>query len=226
MTDIYLCRHGRTQLNVAGLLRGRLDPELDLVGHSEARDLAQQLRNVGLARVISSPLRRAMQTALPIAMAAGLEVETDERLLDRAFGRFDGTPAEDVLANFGSYDAAPGVEHSEAVAERVQEVLADIVNDPDEGAVAVVTHDALIRILLDTLAPTPRHTAHVQPRTGCWSLLRHDDEEGWRLLVANSKDDPVEAVQAPWNSHPDPGLTTHKPASAGRLAETTGSRPL
>lgn len=84
MSDIYLCRHGRTRLNVAGLLRGRLDPELDLVGHSEARDLAQQLNNVGLSRVISSPLQRAMQTAVPIAKASGLEVETDERLLDRA----------------------------------------------------------------------------------------------------------------------------------------------
>ncbi len=196
MTDIYLCRHGRTQLNVAGLLRGRLDPELDLVGHSEARDLAQQLNNVGLSRVISSPLQRAMQTAVPIAKASGLEVETDERLLDRAYGRFDGTPAEDVLADFGSFDAAPDVEPSAAVAERAQQVLAGIVNAPDESAVAVVSHDAVIRILLDTLAPTPHHTAHVQLRTGCWSLLRHD-ESGWTLVVANSKDDPVEAAQAP-----------------------------
>lgn len=82
------------------------------------------------------------------------------------------------------------------MAERAQQVLAGIVNAPDESAVAVVSHDAVIRILLDTLAPTPHHTAHVQLRTGCWSLLRHD-ESGWTLVVANSKDDPVEAAQAP-----------------------------
>jgi hypothetical protein len=45
------------------------------------------------------------------------------------------------------------------------------------------------------LTPTPGHTEHVQPRTGCWSLLRHDDT-GWHLIRANSKDDPIETALA------------------------------
>ena len=194
MSDIYLCRHGRTQLNVAGLLRGRLDPDLDLVGYSEARDLAEQLGTVGLSRVISSPARRAQATAIPIAKASGLQVELDERLLDRAYGQFDGTPAADVIDQYGSLDAAPGVEPAAAVAERAEAVLAELVAAAArDESVAVVSHDAVIRILLETLAPNPRHTEHVQPRTGCWSLLRRDGE-GWRLVVANSKDDPIEAA--------------------------------
>jgi len=194
MSDIYLCRHGRTQLNVAGLLRGRLDPDLDLVGYSEARDLAEQLGTVGLSRVISSPARRAQATAIPIAKASGLQVELDERLLDRAYGQFDGTSAADVIDQYGSLDAAPGVEPATAVAERAEAVLAELVAAADrDESVAVVSHDAVIRILLETLAPNPRHTEHVQPRTGCWSLLRRDGE-GWRLVVANSKDDPIEAA--------------------------------
>ena len=86
MTDIYLCRHGRTQLNVAGRLRGRLDPDLDIVGFAEARDLAEELSHVEPTRVISSPLHRALETARPIAEAAELTVETDDRLLDRCYG--------------------------------------------------------------------------------------------------------------------------------------------
>jgi broad specificity phosphatase PhoE len=195
MTDVYLCRHGRTQLNVAGLLRGRLDPDLDLVGYSEARELATQLRDVGLSRVISSPLRRALATARPIAHEAELEVELDDRLLDRAYGEFDGAVAEDVKAEYGSLDAAPGVEPMAAVAARAEAVLAELVAGGGDEAVAVVSHDAVIRILLESLAPNPRHTGHVQPRTGCWSLLRHDGD-GWRLVVVNSKDDPVEAALA------------------------------
>lgn len=200
MTDIYLCRHGRTQMNVAGLLRGRLDPDLDLVGHAEARDLAHQLRNVGLSRVISSPLARAMQTARPIAEASEVETETDERLLDRAYGQFDGHSADEVKEQYGSLDDAPGVETAEAVADRAQAVLDDLINAGEEGPVAIVSHDAVIRILLDKLTPSPRHTHHVQPRTGCWSLLRRDDT-GWHLLAANSKDDPVETVLAPRSVH-------------------------
>ncbi|MGV8910206.1 MAG: histidine phosphatase family protein [Propionicimonas sp.] len=196
MSDIYLCRHGRTQLNVAGLLRGRLDPDLDLVGYSEARDLAEQLGSVGLSRVISSPARRAQATAIPIATASGLEVELDERLLDRAYGQFDGTAAADVIDEYGSLEAAPGVEPAAAVAQRAEAVLAELVAAAgSDESVAVVSHDAVIRILLESLVPNPRHTEHVQPRTGCWSLLRRDGET-WRLVVANSKDDPIEAVFA------------------------------
>lgn len=195
MTDVYLCRHGRTQMNVAGLLRGRLDPDLDLVGHAEARDLARQLDGVGLARVISSPLARAVETARPIAEASQVQLETDERLADRAYGAFDGHPSAEVEQAYGSLDDAPGVEAAEAVAARSQAVLDDLVSAGETGPVAIVSHDAVIRILLDRLTPTPRKTHHVQPRTGCWSLLRRD-EAGWHLLAANSKDDPVETALA------------------------------
>lgn len=135
MTDIYLCRHGRTQLNVAGLLRGHLDPDLDLVGHAEARDLARQLRNVGLVRVISSPLARALDTARPIAEASEVALETDERLIDRAYGEFDGRSTDDVTSEYGSVDAAPGVETAEAVAARAKAVLNDLINAENEGPV-------------------------------------------------------------------------------------------
>jgi len=195
MTDIYLCRHGRTQLNVAGRLRGRLDPDLDIVGFAEARDLAEELSRVEPTRVISSPLRRAMETARPIAEAAELTVETDDRLLDRDYGHFDGTPAADVLDTYGSFDAAPGVEPTAAVANRGVELLTELI-DGEEGPIVVVSHDAVIRLVLDALVPSPKaEFHHIQPRTGCWTLLRHG-ADGWRLIKANSKDDPIETALA------------------------------
>lgn len=194
MTDIYLCRHGRTQLNFAGLLRGRLDPDLDIVGFAEARELAEELSHVEPARVVSSPLRRALQTAQPIAEACEVAVETDDRLLDRAYGQFDGTSAEDVLEEYGSFDAAPGVEPAATVTARGLEVLAELI-DGEEGPIVVVSHDAVIRLVLDALVPNPRLVHHIQSRTGCWTLLRHD-AGGWRLIKANSKDDPIETTLA------------------------------
>lgn len=225
MTDIYLCRHGRTPLNVAGLLRGRLDPGLDLVGHAEARDLGEQLRDVGLTRVISSPLARAVETAAPIAVASGVDVETDARLLDRDYGQFDGRSADEVRREFGSLDAAPGVEPAATVEARAQSVLDDLVAAGEDGPVAVVSHDAVIRLLLDTLTPTPRRTEHVQPRTGCWSLLRHDGS-GWRLVMANSKDDPVETVLALRSAHHEPVFPREEPGprpASAAVEETGGS---
>jgi phosphohistidine phosphatase len=49
-------------------------------GHEAARALGERLAAEGLDAVISSPLRRARETAEPIAKAAGLTVEVDERL--------------------------------------------------------------------------------------------------------------------------------------------------
>lgn len=211
MTDVYLCRHGRTPLNVAGRLRGRLNPDLDLIGRSEARDLAKLLGEVGLTRVIASPLARAVQTATPIAELSQVELEIDERLVDRDYGAFDGQPAADVIAEYGSLDDAPGVEDAQSVFDRAFEALqaaADSTSDP----IAMVSHDAVIRILLDRLTPTQNHTHHVQPRTGCWSLLRRD-ADGWHLLAADSKDDPVETA------------VVRQRAAALRSSETGTLRP-
>jgi broad specificity phosphatase PhoE len=194
MTDIYLCRHGRTQLNVAGRLRGRLDPDLDIVGLAEARDLAEELSRVEPTRVVSSPSRRALETAQPIAEASEVVAMTDDRLLDRAYGQFDGALAADVLDTYGSFDAAPGVEPAATVAARGVELLTELVSG-EGGPIVVVSHDAVIRLVLDALVPSPKEFHHIQPRTGCWTLLRHD-ADGWRLIKANSKDDPIETALA------------------------------
>jgi broad specificity phosphatase PhoE len=193
--DIYLCQHGRTPLNVEGRLRGHLDPELDLVGHAEARDLAGLLIALGPTRVISSPMLRAQQTATPIATAAGLGVELDGRLTDRSFGEFDGALAEEVLATYGTLSNAPGVEPTEQVVARAKAALTEIAESTPTGPVVVVTHDAVIRHLFQALAPDYTPAKLVTQRTGCWNLLRYEDG-AWKLIEVGSKDDPVETALA------------------------------
>lgn len=155
--------------------------DLDVIGQAEARWLADALGRVGLTRVISSPLARAMHTAAPLASAAGVVVEADDRLLDRAYGRFDGTTAASIIADYGSLDAAPGVEPADRVIERAVAVLSELTDTPGPGPVAVVSHDAVIRMVIHTLAPSAR-SEQGELVTGGWRVLRHD-ESGWRLLA-------------------------------------------
>ncbi|HML50349.1 MAG TPA: histidine phosphatase family protein [Propionicimonas sp.] len=191
MIDIYLCRHGRTSLNAAGRLRGRLDPELDLVGQAEAKGLAELLAKLQPTRIVSSPLQRATQTAAPIATAAGLNVELDGRLIDRAFGEADGEIAADVVRRFGSLGKVPGAEASDAVAARATAALNEIAEGSPVGPVIVITHDSVIRNFLKALKGTD---AELFPqRTGSWDLLRYDDGD-WSMDEFDSKDDPVETV--------------------------------
>ncbi len=193
--DLYLCRHGRTPLNAVGRLRGRLDPDLDLVGQSEARDLAELLSPLHPTRVVSSPLGRARQTATPIAVAEGLGVEFDGRLVDRSYGQFDGALREDLIAQYGSINAAPGLEPEAEVAARGVAALTELAEAGTSGPIVVVTHDAVLRYALAALAPGYTPNELLPPRTGSWTLLRYTDGT-WELVQADSKDDPIETALA------------------------------
>src|SRR4029079_3794300 len=87
---VYLARHGQTRLNESGVLRGLADPPLDETGQDQAQRLGAALGPRGLWAVISSPLLRARQTAQPVAGRAGLEVATDQCLVDRDYGQWTG----------------------------------------------------------------------------------------------------------------------------------------
>ena len=87
---MYLVRHGRTDANLHGLLQGRLDPNLDEVGHRQAAAIAEMVGEVD--EVISSPLVRAQQTAAYF----GREVELDDRWIEIAYGEYEGVPADEV----------------------------------------------------------------------------------------------------------------------------------
>ena len=87
---LYLVRHGRTEANASGLLLGRSDPALDVLGERQASAVASAVGSVD--RVVSSPLRRAVQTA----EAFGGPVVIDDRWIELDFGGLDGTPVSAV----------------------------------------------------------------------------------------------------------------------------------
>jgi broad specificity phosphatase PhoE len=125
-TLVYLARHGQTPLNESGVLRGLADPSLNDAGECQARRLGAALGSRQPSLVVASPLRRAVQTARPVADRAGLDVVTDERLVDRDYGPWTGVSRERVIAMWGSVDDAPGVESKSAVRERAVAGLTDI----------------------------------------------------------------------------------------------------
>jgi broad specificity phosphatase PhoE len=168
---VYLIRHGRTELNAAGVLRGRLDPPLDSVGHAEAAALGTLFQQVPLTTLISSPLRRAIQTAEPIAAATGALLETDDRLLDRDYASWAGIPRNEVESRFGSLDAACGVEPAEAVASQVSAAVVDLAGVVAPGPLAIVAHDAVNRVVLARLVPALGDAERIAQRTGCWNRL-------------------------------------------------------
>jgi broad specificity phosphatase PhoE len=167
---LYLVRHGRTELNRAGVLRGRLDLPLDDVGTREAAAVAEVFAAVPLDAVVASPLARAHATAGMIAAGRSTAVAVDDALTDRDYGPWAGTARERVEALHGSVDAAPGVELREAFERRV--VAAATAHAARHHRVLIVAHDAVNRALLAHLCADLPGPADALPQpTGCWNRL-------------------------------------------------------
>jgi broad specificity phosphatase PhoE len=139
---IFLVRHGETDANAARVLQTP-DAELSARGREQAWRLARRLREAGVARVLSSDLRRAAQTAEALAAATGAPLELDARLQERNFGALRGRAWAELEVDVFAPDYEPPEGESwarfharvDAAWERVAELAAATAPN-----LAVVTH--------------------------------------------------------------------------------------
>lgn len=139
---LYLVRHGRTAQNADRRLLGRLDVPLDELGQLQAEALGEVASLHDAAKVVSSPLLRARQTAA----ALGPPVEVDERWTEIDYGIYDGEKLEAVPDLWSRWDTdlgytPDGGESLLSVGKRVRHACEDIWPVAStEDVVVVVTH--------------------------------------------------------------------------------------
>jgi probable phosphoglycerate mutase len=188
---LLLWRHGRTAWNVEHRFQGQSDPPLDEVGRVQSAAAAAMLATLSPVAVVSSDLRRAVDTARPLADRLGLPVTLDPRLRERALGRWEGLTRNEVGRLYpqeyadwlaGREDCQPGSEPRDELADRSVAALADTVGE----TVVLVTHSATAIALTGRLLGLPLSAWRaIGPLSNChWSELRLD-EHGWRLRAHN-----------------------------------------
>lgn len=140
---LILVRHGRTPANAAGLLQGRLDQDLDDFGRAQAAAVAAYVQGwCEVDAVVSSPLKRAQQTAT----AFDLPIDTDERWLELSYGEYEGTSHTDVPSEVWQrwrddpHFTPVGGESLAALDERVRAACDDLVERAARANVVVVSH--------------------------------------------------------------------------------------
>jgi 2,3-bisphosphoglycerate-dependent phosphoglycerate mutase len=95
--QLWLVRHGESTWNVLGLAQGHDDQaQLTRRGLAQARAVAGELGGHPIGALYASDLRRARQTAAPVAAALGLRVRYDVRLRERCLGVLEGSAATAV----------------------------------------------------------------------------------------------------------------------------------
>jgi broad specificity phosphatase PhoE len=75
---LYLVRHGRAS---AGFAEAQ-DPGLDEVGRMQAEAIAQELAPLGPLPILTSPLRRARETAAPLATLWGVQAQVEHAVAE------------------------------------------------------------------------------------------------------------------------------------------------
>jgi probable phosphoglycerate mutase len=91
---LWLARHGESTWNTQGLAQGHDDQaQLTAHGKRQAAEIAERFAGLPVRAIYASDLRRAQQTAAPLAAASGVPVVLDARLRERSLGVLEGTPA-------------------------------------------------------------------------------------------------------------------------------------
>lgn len=96
LTRLVLVRHGQTAYSVERRWSGHNEQPLSDEGRVMAEKLAGRLRGAGCAALYVSPIRRARETAQPIAAALGIEPVIEPTLAECHFGEWDGRSFREV----------------------------------------------------------------------------------------------------------------------------------
>jgi broad specificity phosphatase PhoE len=87
---LHLVRHGESLFNQERRIQGQSDVELSPLGHRQSAAVAATFKGISIDAIYASPLRRAVETAQPIAAELGLEIRLDDRLKEINAGMFQG----------------------------------------------------------------------------------------------------------------------------------------
>jgi probable phosphoglycerate mutase len=139
------------------------DPELSDAGLAQTARLPDALARFPIARVLSSPQRRAIQTAEPVAAARDLSVEVDERFAEYDRGLPVYIPIEQIREEYPqewerlAAGHLPSSVDEDAFRARVRAAVDDVVTAADhEDTVAVFSHGGVINVVLHQILGTKR----------------------------------------------------------------------
>ena len=159
MSTVVLVRHAETDL--AGRFCGHSDPRLNASGKRNAIRVAGEVSRLNIARLYSSDLRRAAQTAGTIAKRSGIAVEFSTGLREIYFGQWEGLSWQEIETRFNDearrwlrefpLRRAPGGEPYSDFTTRIETTIAALLREAPGDTVAIVTHRGVMRHVLTKL---------------------------------------------------------------------------
>ena len=156
---IIFLRHGQAENNTKKILAGR-SPNVNLTqtGLEQAEQAGEMLKSLNISAIYTSPIDRALQTAQIVSKHCGLEVVTDDRLIELDMGKFTMMPYNEIFEKYGNvflkfYQGSDEVSENEVetfsqVQKRVTEMVDSILNKHKDENVVLVTHMDPIKAMI------------------------------------------------------------------------------
>ena len=152
---IFITRHGQTEWNSLGRLQGRKDIELNEVGKEQAMKIGKKIKDEKINIIITSPLKRARETAEIINKQLNAEIVEDDRLMERCYGDLEGITKVELKEKKIKYpeinDACNylkninifNMETMQDLCTRIYEFLDEITTKYKDENVLIVTHGSV-----------------------------------------------------------------------------------
>jgi probable phosphoglycerate mutase len=172
LSSVYLARHGETAWSLSGQHTGRTDQPLTERGERNARALGERLRGLTFAKVLTSPLRRAVRICELAGFGASAEIDPD--LVEWDYGQYEGRGTAEIRAERPDWqqfrDGCPGGESPDQIGARADRVVGRV--RAIKGDVLVFSHGHFLRVLaarwlgLDAAGGPVLPAEHCEPQRG------------------------------------------------------------
>lgn len=197
MTEFTLIRHGETVENLAGIIQGHFNSELNDIGREQAEAVAKRLKNESFDLFYSSDLRRAAATAEAISRANGMTFQPMTELREWHLGALERQNADRMRELYpevmDAFKHAPqkevivpeGENYSEFHA-RICNVMETLAEQHPGKRLLIVTHGGVLREVFRMVvgAALPQNALPLLTNTG-YTKVRKNDLGEWQLCVWN-----------------------------------------
>lgn len=158
---IHFARHGETDYHRNGQYAGQRDISLNDKGIEQGKELSKWAKKQTLDSILTSDLKRSIDTAKDTARLLKLNLRIDSRFREIDFGKLSGLNREEIGRFFPTIHdlfyseptlaSFPEGENVRKAMDRAMLGLLELSNEPNLSEILIVCHATLLRLILSEL---------------------------------------------------------------------------
>lgn len=164
--ELLVIRHGQSEADILKIIEGRADFNLTELGLHQAALMAEWVNSyMGISKIISSPLKRAKQTAEKLSAVTNITLEFDDDLMEWKNGLIAGLTQAEADERYPLPDKKfphTAVYEQESMIEfrsRTEIALSRIINEnSSDSKIAIISHGGTINMLFRSFLELPIST--------------------------------------------------------------------